>query len=80
MKAETLRNVDANGGWGVLMISGGVTGDDRRLIGKRLDEIAGARGEDPFELACDLLQRGPVSIIGYGMSEANTDRIIALPQ
>jgi N-acyl-D-amino-acid deacylase len=79
MRAETLHNVESNGGWGVLMVSGGVSGADRDLIGQRIDAIAEHRGVDPFELSCDLLSRSSVSIIGFGMSDENTERIISLP-
>ena len=79
MKAETLESVEANGGWGALMISGGVRGSDRELIGQRVNEVAEEKGVDSYDLACDLLARGSVSIIGFGMSEENTERIIALP-
>ena len=79
MKAETLESVESNGGWGALMISGGVRGANRSLIGKRVDAVAKERDVDTYELACDLLAAGSVSIIGFGMSEENTERIIALP-
>lgn len=79
MRPETERAVAANGGWGVLMIGGGLPEADRDLLGRRLDEIAAERGCEPFALACDLLTRGSVSILGFGMSEANMDRILTRP-
>ncbi|MBM4063937.1 MAG: amidohydrolase family protein, partial [Planctomycetes bacterium] len=79
MRAETEQAVAANGGWGVLMLGGGLGAADRDLRGRRLDEAASARGVEPFELACDLLTRGAVSILGFGIREADMDRILAQP-
>ncbi len=79
MRTETEEAVAANGGWGTLMLSGGLSSQDRDLLGRRIDEVAAARNVEPFELACELLTRGRVSILGFGMSEANMDRILTLP-
>ncbi len=81
MKAETLAKVEANGGWGTVMISNAQTDSNRSHIGKRMDEIARALHRDPFETACDLLvaENGRLPIVGFAMSDADTDRIISLP-
>lgn len=79
MRQETEQAVAANGGWGILMLGGGLGGADRDLLGRRIDEVARERGKEPFELACDLLTRGSVSILGFGMDEANMDRILVQP-
>ncbi len=79
MRAETERAVAANGGWNALMLGGGLGEADRDQLGRRVDEVAGDRGQEPFETACDLLTRGNVSILGFGMSEANMDRILTQP-
>jgi N-acyl-D-amino-acid deacylase len=76
MRAETEQAVAANGGWGTLMLGGGLAAADRALLGKRLDEVAKERGEEPFTVACDLLTRGSVSILGFGISTADMDRIL----
>ncbi|MEI6129417.1 MAG: amidohydrolase family protein, partial [Planctomycetota bacterium] len=68
-----------NGGWGVLMLGNGLAGADLSLLGKRLDAAASERGLEPFELACDLLTRGSVSILGFGISEDQMDRILTQP-
>ncbi len=81
MKRETLEKVEANGDWETVMISNARREENRRYIGRRVDELAREAGADPYDFACDLLisEGGGVSIVGFGMSEANTDRIISLP-
>jgi N-acyl-D-amino-acid deacylase len=81
MKPETLVKLDANGGWDTVMISNARAEANRVHIGKRMDEIAASLKLDPYEAACDLLlsEGGRLSIVGFGMSEADTDRIICLP-
>jgi len=79
MKKETLEKVDANGGWETVMIVGGVREDDGDLLGKKIDVIAREWSTDPYKFVCDLLLRAEgISIVGFGMSESNTDRIIGL--
>jgi len=79
MRAETEQAVAANGGWGTLMLGGGLAAADRDLLGRRVDAAAADRGCDPFELACELLTRGNVSILGFGISEHDMDRILTQP-
>ena len=79
MKAVTEDWVEINGGWDSLMIGGGVPKGDEGLIGKRISEIAKERGVDPYEFISDLQMKDDVSIIGFGMSQENTDRIVGLP-
>lgn len=76
MRKETEQAVAANGGWETLMLSGGLGAADRGLLGKRIDEVAKERGAEPFEVACDLLTRGSVSILGFGIQTADMDRIL----
>lgn len=76
MRPETEQAVAANGGWGTLMLGGGLGAPDRALLGRRLDDVADERGQEPFEVACDLLTRGSVSILGFGISTAAMDRIL----
>jgi N-acyl-D-amino-acid deacylase len=71
--------VEQNGGWDSLMIGGGLPEGDEGLIGKRISEIAKERGVEPYEFISDQQMKSGVSIIGFGMSQENTDRIIGLP-
>jgi N-acyl-D-amino-acid deacylase len=66
------------GDWDAVQIS--ATGASTAWArGRRLGELARERGEDPYELALTLLRAGDGSIgmIGFGMSEENTERILA---
>ncbi len=49
--------------------------------GRRLGALAAERGEDPYDLTVRLLREagGSVGMIGFGMSEENTERILAHP-
>ncbi len=49
--------------------------------GRKLGELAVERGVDPYELTLELLRAngGSVGMIGYGMSEENTARVLAHP-
>jgi N-acyl-D-amino-acid deacylase len=79
MRAETEQTVAAAGGWSTLMLAHGLAAADRDLLGRRIDDVARERGVEPFEVACDLLSRGAVSILGFGIATADMDRIIAEP-
>jgi len=79
MKEETVTNVVANGGWGALMLTGGLGESFQHLMGKRIDEVAEEAGQDPYDFTCDLLAENNVRIVGFGMSDENTDRIVSLP-
>jgi N-acyl-D-aspartate/D-glutamate deacylase len=79
MKAHTVDMVELNGGWDALMIVGGMPETDQGLIGKRIGEITRERGVDPYEFISDHEMNGGVSIIGFAMSQENTDQIIGLP-
>jgi N-acyl-D-aspartate/D-glutamate deacylase len=79
MKPITEGWVEQNGGWNSLMISGGVPEGDEGLIGRRIGDLAEERGVEPYEFISDQQMKRGVSVIGFGMSQENTDRIIGLP-
>ncbi len=81
IKTETLAKVEANGGWETVMIANVAQEANRWCIGRRMDDIARHFNRDAYDLACDMLvaESGRLSIVGFGMSESDTDRIIALP-
>jgi len=56
--------------------------ENKRLLGQTVGQAAAAKNQDPYEFACDLLiqEGGDVSIIGFGMSEENTVRVLRHPQ
>jgi N-acyl-D-amino-acid deacylase len=49
--------------------------------GRRMGDLARDRGVDPYELTLELLEAngGGVGMIGHGMSEENTEQILAHP-
>lgn len=49
--------------------------------GRRMGTLARERGEEPYALTLHLLERngGGVGMIGHGMSEENTERILSHP-
>ncbi len=56
--------------------------ENKRLIGQTVGQAAAAENKEPYAFACDLLiqEGGDVSIIGFGMSEENTVRVLKHPQ
>lgn len=69
------------GSWDSVQISSTRTPQNAWVRGKRLGEAARERGEDAFEFTVRLLleEGGSVGMIGFGMSEENTARILAHP-
>ena len=68
------------GSWDAVQITR-IGGASAYARGRRLGELAAERGEDPYELTVRLLREagGSVGMIGFGMSEENTERILAHP-
>src|SRR5262245_44420901 len=82
IKRETLAKVELIGGWDNVMISNVSTTGDHAAEGARLGKFAASLSADPYATAVGLLQRnhGSVGMVGFAMSEANLDRILAHPQ
>ena len=68
------------GSWDAVQITR-IGGANAYARGRRLGELAAERGEDPYGLTVRLLRDagGSVGMIGFGMSEENTERILAHP-
>jgi N-acyl-D-amino-acid deacylase len=81
VKQETLAKVELIGGWENVQLSGVSAVEDREAEGKRLGAYAKSRGADPYDTAVALLTRsnGSVGMLGYAMSEANLEKILAHP-
>lgn len=81
MKEETIMSVKNNNSWESILIVGVEKDENSWLEGKRLHEAAAELNQDPYEFACDLLIRegGYVSIIGFGMSDDNTEMVLKHP-
>lgn len=68
------------GSWDAVQVTR-TGGADARAKGRRLGELAQQLGEEPYALAVRLLREagGSVGMIGFGMSEENTERILSHP-
>jgi N-acyl-D-amino-acid deacylase len=79
IRTETLAKVDVIGGWDNVQLSRVANPVDRSAEGMRLGAWAAGRGEDPFVAAVGLLRRNraEVGMLGFAMSEANLDRLLA---
>ena len=68
------------GSWDAVQVTR-IGGANAYARGRRLGELAIERGEDPYDLTVRLLREagGSVGMIGFGMSEENTERILAHP-
>jgi N-acyl-D-amino-acid deacylase len=82
IRRETLEKVELIGGWDNVQISGVNNPLDKSAEGKRLGEYAASRGDDAYVVATELLKRNRanVGMVGFAMSEANIDRILAHPR
>jgi len=69
------------GSWDSVLISSIRSDKNSELQGKYLPEIAKIWNTDPFSAAVRLIneERTKVSMVGFGMSEENTKRILAHP-
>ncbi len=68
------------GSWDAVQITR-IGGPNAAARGRRLGELATELGEDPYALTVRLLREagGSVGMIGFGMSEENTARMLAHP-
>ncbi|HMY74670.1 MAG TPA: amidohydrolase family protein, partial [Blastocatellia bacterium] len=74
--AEMEVNLKRRGGANSLLIRGG---EDRNLVGKRLDEIAKARGKSPVETALDIIKAGNAGVTSFNMTEADIEAFMKQP-
>lgn len=81
MKEETLVKVRGNNSWESMLISSVRNKQNHHLVGKYIQEAADETKQDPYEFSCDLLisEGGGLSIIGFGMSEENTELVLKHP-
>ncbi len=81
IRKETLQKIEMIGSWEAVLISSVELEKNRRLLGKRVSEIVGDNGVDPFDFVCKLIleESNGVGICGFAMSEENTARILAHP-
>ncbi len=68
------------GSWDAVQIAR-VSDSNAHARGRRVGELAEELGEEPYRLVARLLREegGAVGMIGFGMSEENTERLVAHP-
>jgi N-acyl-D-amino-acid deacylase len=81
IRTEALAKVELIGGWDNVQITSVRNEADRAVEGQRLGAWAKASGTDPYDAAVGLLERSNanVGMVGFAMSEENTDRFLAHP-
>lgn len=81
MKEDTLVKVRGNNSWESMLINSVRNDQNRHLVGKYIQEAADEKKQDAYEFSCDLLtsEGGGLSIIGFGMSEENTELVLKHP-
>lgn len=80
MEAYAREKVAQLGSWNSVQITSAGSGANAWLRGRRLGDAAAEKGEDPLAMVVRLLkEEGGVGMIGFGMSEENTDKVLAHP-
>ncbi len=74
--AEMEQNLKRRGGANSLLIRSGA---DRDLIGRRLDEIAGARGKSAVETALEIIKAGDAGVNSFNMTESDIENFMKQP-
>jgi len=82
IKSYTMGKIEMLGSWDAVMISSVESENNKELQGKRVSEIAKIWGESEFDCAVRLIkeENNRVGMVGFGMSEENTARIISHPK
>jgi N-acyl-D-aspartate/D-glutamate deacylase len=80
LRDETMQKLDGTP-WENILLTDLDAEDDKRFIGKTLEQAADELGQDPYEFMCDILvkEKGNVGYIGFGMSEEQTEQILKHP-
>jgi N-acyl-D-amino-acid deacylase len=71
----------ALGSWDAVQVSSTADTTFGWAVGRKLGELAQERGEDPYALLLTLIigNRGSCGMVGFGMSEENTEQILSHP-
>ena len=77
IRKEMVGNMARRGGPNSMMIRG--YDADPSLEGKRLDEIARARLQDPIDTAIDMLIKGGAGIVSFNMNEKDVENLMKQP-
>ncbi|RKY86595.1 hypothetical protein DRQ09_05975 [candidate division KSB1 bacterium] len=81
MKKKVIDKIELLGNWNKIMICNTFNKKYNYLNGKRIGDLAKENNEEPYELIVKLLieNGNRVGIVGFGMSEENTQRILVHP-
>jgi len=71
----------ALGSWDAVQVPSTADTTFAWAVGRKLGELAQERGEDPYTLLLALIigNRGSCGMVGFGMSEENTEQILSHP-
>lgn len=81
IKKATLDKINQLGSWDSVMITSVNLEKNKQYEGKTVLQITKAAKTDPFDFIKNLIieENNHVSMVGFGMSENNTERILAHP-
>lgn len=81
MKPETMEKMRGTP-WENIVLIGMRNKENQHLMGKNIGQAAAEKNQDPYEFACDLIisEGGNVSIVGFAMSEEDTELTLKHPQ
>ncbi|MFQ5603652.1 MAG: amidohydrolase family protein [bacterium] len=82
IKAATLNKIQLLGSWDSVMITSVSLEKNKAYQGKTVAEIVAGTNQDGFEFTRSLIieERNRVGMVGFGMSEENTARILSHPK
>ncbi len=81
IREAVLNKIDMLGDWNAVMISSMSEDAHKTYAGKRLGDLAREHQQDPFEFLRQLMiaENGRGGMVGFAMSEENTERLLAYP-
>jgi len=81
IEAGVREKVHALGSWDAVQVSSTADSAFGWAVGRKLGELAQERGDEPYALLLALIigNRGSCGMVGFGMSEENTEQILSHP-
>jgi len=81
IKQATMKKIDLLGSWDSVMITSVTLEKNKQMQGKTVARIVAQSQQDAFEFVRSLIieEKNQVGMVGFGMSEDNTKRILAQP-
>ncbi len=78
IRGEVLKRINGLGSWDSVLISFVKEEEDRKYMGKTIEQISREEHVDPYELSVELLLRedGDVGMVGFGMDEEGTEMVL----